>query len=98
LLAVDQAYPQGRSIFFRVDSKSANGYDKGCGWMPMRPSWREGDAIACNIPALGTTHGELFAGCRLHAVEHHLVLYVIGDREIVVARVLHERINVEEQF
>ncbi|WP_404610228.1 type II toxin-antitoxin system RelE/ParE family toxin [Caballeronia udeis] len=49
-------------------------------------------------PALGKTREDLFEGCRTHRVEHHLVLYEIGDSEIRVARILHERMDAHSQF
>lgn len=48
--------------------------------------------------ALGIARDDLFEGCRVLPVEHHLVLYVAGDGVIAVARILHERMNVDDQF
>jgi toxin ParE1/3/4 len=49
-------------------------------------------------PTLGKSREDLFEGCRIHRVEHHLVLYEIGDNEIGVARILHERMDAPSRF
>ncbi|WP_408359452.1 type II toxin-antitoxin system RelE/ParE family toxin [Paraburkholderia sediminicola] len=49
-------------------------------------------------PTLGKTREDLFEGCRTPRVEHHLVLYEIGDSEIRVARILHARMDAPSQF
>jgi toxin ParE1/3/4 len=44
-----------------------------------------------DFPESGRTRDELYAGCRVRAVEQHVVYYHLTETEIVVTRVLHAR-------
>lgn len=47
----------------------------------------------CRSPLSGKTRNELFAGMRSVHVQKHVVYYYIGDDEILIAGVLHERMD-----
>ncbi|CAG9172664.1 hypothetical protein LMG23992_02293 [Cupriavidus laharis] len=49
-------------------------------------------------PYLGNARDDLFEGCRIYSIGRHLILYAIGDQEIRVARILHERMNVDARL
>ena len=40
---------------------------------------------------------DLATGCRFYHVAHHYIVYRIGKKHIEVGRILHERMNFEEQ-
>ncbi|MDR4465983.1 MAG: type II toxin-antitoxin system RelE/ParE family toxin [Nitrospira sp.] len=45
-------------------------------------------------PQLGKPREDWFPGCRCFPAEHHLVLYEIGEHEVRVARLFHERVDI----
>ncbi|MFZ6760536.1 type II toxin-antitoxin system RelE/ParE family toxin [Undibacterium sp. Ji50W] len=54
----------------------------------------QGIHLLANHPAIGRIRDDLFDGCRLHLIGSHLVFYEIGEHEIRIARILHERVDV----
>ena len=50
------------------------------------------------MPDIGRTRDELGPGVRSFLFESHQIFYVVGDGQITVVRVLHERMDVERQL
>ena len=44
-----------------------------------------------DVPERGAPRDDLFVGGRILPIEHHIVLYRITDRAVVVGRMLHVR-------
>lgn len=49
-------------------------------------------------PRVGRPRDDWFEGCRCHLVEHRLVLYQVVEREIRIARIFHERVDVTRRL
>ncbi len=49
-------------------------------------------------PALGKDASLVATGLRMHRHQSHIVLYRVDDRGILVARILHERMDVMRQY
>ncbi len=46
-----------------------------------------------DFPERGASRDDLFAGCRILTIEHHIALYHVTDRAVVVGRILPVRQN-----
>jgi toxin ParE1/3/4 len=40
---------------------------------------------------------DILKGCRFYRVEHHYIVYRVGNNRVEVGRILHERMHVEQQ-
>ena len=49
-------------------------------------------------PALGRSREDWFEGCRIYQIEHHLIVYEIGDHDIRVARICHKRMDIADHL
>jgi len=46
---------------------------------------------------LSKPRDDLAAGCRLYRVSHHMIAYRLINDDIQIARILHKRMNIEQQ-
>lgn len=49
-------------------------------------------------PHLGKPRDDWYPGCRCFLIERHLVLYVVVEAELRVARLFHERVDVPSRL
>ena len=47
--------------------------------------------------ALSKSRDDLVKGCRLIKAGHHMIVYRVANNEIQIARILHERMHIEQQ-
>jgi toxin ParE1/3/4 len=49
-------------------------------------------------PQLGKPREDWYPGCRCFSVERHLVLYVVVEHEVRIARLFHDRVDVPRHW
>ena len=59
---------------------------------------RERFAAVLHHSALGSPRDDLGSGARCLAVGRHLIFYRVEDEEVVILRVLHQRMDVKLHF
>lgn len=49
-------------------------------------------------PKLGTSCDDIRTGYRFLHINHHLAYYCLGERQVIVIRILHERMDTSQHF
>lgn len=49
--------------------------------------------LLCDHPNLGRERNDILPGIRTHRVMSHSIFYLVNDDELIVQRVLHERMD-----
>jgi toxin ParE1/3/4 len=50
------------------------------------------------FPGLGRRQDDVVPGCRSYSVERHVVYYRIEHQRVLIIRVLHQRMDIVDQF
>ncbi|OIP99381.1 MAG: hypothetical protein AUK35_07490 [Zetaproteobacteria bacterium CG2_30_46_52] len=54
--------------------------------------------ILCQMPSLGYARDELSSGLRAYMIEQHIVYYRESKTQIIVIRILHEKMDSEQHL
>ncbi|MBK9982149.1 MAG: type II toxin-antitoxin system RelE/ParE family toxin [Saprospiraceae bacterium] len=52
----------------------------------------------CSKPEIGKTINEIKEGQRMMNVKSHMIVYKIGNKKILIDRILHQRMDLEAQL